>query len=509
MSAKLLKAIVAATAALAAAVWLGPALAQGQAETPEQAAARARQIAENFDANASVLTVYDRQGNVERAIGERAVQNWPALSPDGTRLAVSRRDEATENTQVFVIDLSTGVSRPITSDAARVHTSPVWSPDGSQIVYASNPGGSPGLYRRAADGTGAAELLYQHSIGLNITDWSPDGRFLTFYDATSLYLLPLAGSGERNAVDVFPREFQARGGRFSPDGRLLAYLSSQSGQPEIWVRPVDPPPIAAPPSAAPGPPEGGPHTVSDHRVSDQGGVGMIFWRQDGSELYYLAADQGVMAVEIGDAPAFTSGKPRRLFTAPYRVTGTISGASVSRDGQQFLFNIGPLPPDASVLTMYDRQGQPVSTLGERHPYRKPTLSPDETRMAVVINYQDNADLWVFDVATGTGTRIARLIVQELSNMSSFVWSPDGRQLAYVALRGSYYGIYRKSATGAGDEELLYQHPGTPLLTDWSPDGRHLGFFTWETPERRCPCCPLIVLLGLGSPSRSCARTPAA
>jgi Tol biopolymer transport system component len=456
------------TSAFAAGAWLAPAFAQGQAETPEQAAARARQIAAAFEANASVLTVYDREGTVARTVGERGIYSWPALSPDGTRLAVSRRDATTNNTEIWVIELSTGAGMRITSGSARVETSPVWSPDGSQIAYASNPGGSPGLYRRAADGSGSAELLYQHLTGPNLTDWSPDGRFLTFYDATSLYLLPIAGPGERRAIEVLPGS-SARGGRFSPDGRSLAYVSSQSGRGEIWIRPLDP---AAPdgPATAAGP----------RQISDQGGVGMVFWRQDGQELYYLGADQDVMAVEV-NAAALASGTPRRLFTAPYRMTGTISGATVSRDGQQFLFNIGPTPPDARTLAVYDRDGRRVATLGERHPYLKPVFSPDEARVAVIVNYQSNADLWVFDVASGAGTRIARLIVQELSEMSSFVWSPDGRQLAYVALRGSYYGIYRKSATGDGNEELVYQHSGTPLLTDWSPDGRYLGFFTWETP----------------------------
>ncbi|MEX1257142.1 MAG: hypothetical protein WEG36_05945 [Gemmatimonadota bacterium] len=455
-------------AALAAAVWLAPALAQGQAETPEQAAARARQIAAAFEANAGVMSVYGRDGTVVRTAGERAIQTWPAFSPDGTRLAVSRRNPATDNTEIWVIDLATGAGARITSGSARVETSPVWSPDGRQIVYAASGSPGPGIYRRAADGSGSAELLYQHPTGPNLTDWSSDGRLLAFYDNTSLYLLPLAGPGERKAIEVGPQA-AARGGRFSPDGRFLAYVSGQSGRGEVWIRSID--------TAAPAGPT---LEAAPRQVSDRGGVGMISWRMDGEELYYLDANQDVMAVEV-NPPAFTSGSPTRLFTAPYRLTGTISGATVSRDGQQFLFNVAPPPPDARTLAVHDRAGLRVATLGERHPYFKPASSPDETRVAVIINYQSNADLWVFDVATGAGTRIARLIVQELSEMSSFVWSPDGTQLAYVALRGSYYGIYRKSATGEGEEEFLYQHSGTPLLSDWSPDGRYLGFFTWETP----------------------------
>ena len=87
---------------------------------------------------------------------------------------------------------------------------------------------------------------------------------------------------------------------------------------------------------------------------------MIFWRQDGKELYYMAADQGVMAVDVGTTPTFASGKPRRLFRAPDPISGSISGTSVSRDGQQFLFNVPPAPRGArfpSQVTVFDRQGE--------------------------------------------------------------------------------------------------------------------------------------------------------
>jgi len=159
-----------------------------------------------------MLTVYDRQGKVVRTIGERAVYSTPAFSPDGKRLAVEKLDVATQNHDIWVFDLSTGASTRITSDPAWENW-PVWSPDGTQIVYASNPGGSLGLYRKAADGTGNAEFLYKPSANLYNTDWSPDGRFLTYHDNNSWYVLPLTGPGEQKAIEVVSGQGRAGGGR--------------------------------------------------------------------------------------------------------------------------------------------------------------------------------------------------------------------------------------------------------------------------------------------------------
>lgn len=465
--------VPAAVASTIVILLLGPQPGVGQAPLDDnaRAAAAAALAIANFDAQAGVLTVYDRQGGIVRTGGERGVYAWPSLSSDGKRLAVSKRDEATQNTDIWVFDLSNGRSTRITPDRARVHTTPVWSPDGLQIAHASNPDGSPGLYRRAADGTGNAELLYQHPSEPNLTDWSADGRFLTFYDATSLYVLPLTGPGERKAIEVLPREFLARGGRFSPDGRFLAYVATLAERPEIWVRRVDPStPAGAAPAAGP------------WQISDQGGGGMISWRHDGKELYYLATDQRVMVVEISTVSAFTSRRPRPLFKAPDGISGTISGTSVSGDGQQFLFNVVPKrrgTPFPRQLTVFDRQGNVVRTLGEAHAgdrpinaYTQPMLSPDGTQVAAFLN----GDIRVFDVTTGRSRRVT-----SSSGLARYqespVWSPDGRDIAFFSFRNDWGGLYRKASDGTGSEELLYRHTlGVDIpLTDWSSDGRFLAF----------------------------------
>src|SRR6188508_972961 len=126
---------------------------------PDDPAAKTALAKATFEAMARTLTVYDADGHPARTIGDRAIYSWPALAPDGTRLAVSKRNEATGETDIWIFDVATGASRPLTSDRP-TDISPVWSPDGTETAYASDLGGSPGLYRRAADGTGNPGLLF-------------------------------------------------------------------------------------------------------------------------------------------------------------------------------------------------------------------------------------------------------------------------------------------------------------------------------------------------------------
>src|SRR4029078_3258169 len=128
----------------------------------------------------------------------------------------------------------------------------------------------------------------------------------------------------------------------------------------------------------------------------------------------------------------------------------------------------------------DARGKEISVVGPKDLYNQPVLSPDAKRVAVIkadLDKETN-DLWVFDVATAMGVQITPS--QRRESATSPAWSPDGSQVAYVALRAGRFGIYRKPSAGDGQEELLYQSPGAPMtLTDWSQDGRFLTYFSTD------------------------------
>ena len=205
---------------------------------------------------------------------------------------------------------------------------------------------------------------------------------------------------------------------------------------------------------------------------------MVFWRRDGKELYYLAADRGIMAVEVGAATHAKFGKPRVLFRPAAEIApGVRPGtASVSRDGERFVIAVPR--PQLRQLTVFDRQGKVVSTVGQPG-FIRPAESVSRRQRARsscgTIPRRGNVDIWTMDLASGNGTPITNDTPPE----NAPIWSPDGKHVAYVSTAKGYAGIYRKAADGTGEAELLFQYtPGAGMvLTDWSPDGKFLTFYT--------------------------------
>jgi len=279
------------------------------------------------------LTVYDRQGKALATAGEPGSYVQPNLSPDGTRAVVIRNDPRTGNQDIWVMDLASGKGTAITNDAYP-DNAPIWSPDGKSVAYVSTREGLAGIYRKAADGTGEAELLFQYTpgAGMVLTDWSPDGKFVTFYTGV-IVLVPVGTPGDaksRKEIDWLREDYEAGQGRFSPDNRYIAFLSNEDNvdRGEVYVRPFDP-----------GKPDA-PLTGKAVRISKDGAVGMVTWRQDGKELYFMSRDWEVMAVDISTSPTFTAGAPRSLFKLPGPLPGNpMQWKNVSQDGQRFIFSM--------------------------------------------------------------------------------------------------------------------------------------------------------------------------
>jgi len=464
-------AIVAAAAACTA--WLlvsRPGWSQGQADERAKAtaAAKAQNIAQAFEGNARTLTIFDRLGKAVTTVGPRAIYNQPVFSPDAKRLVVSKTDLEKENADLWVFDLGSGNAIQLTSGQAREFSnSPAWSPDGSRVAYVALRSGNYGLYQKASNGQGPEELLYKLPGTGTITDWSMDGRYLSYFSTDlsggALYALPLDAAGERKPIEMFRSGKQNQGARFSPDDRFVAYASNVSGKFEIYVRPFNP---AATPSEA---------NAQQRQISDQGAQGMAFWRRDGKELYYLAADRGIMVVSVSTAPVFEAGKPKLLFRPSEEIPVAPGTSSVSRDGERFVIAVPP--PRLRQITILDRGGKVVKTVGEPGVYGQPGFSPDGNHIVVTRNdlKTGNLDIWTFDVSTGKGYAVTNDVWPDFSP----VWSPDGKMVAYVSTREQYSGIYRKAWDGTGEEELLFRYtPGAGIgFSDWSPDGKFLTFST--------------------------------
>src|SRR6185369_15284581 len=219
---------------------------------------------------------YDIQGKPLGTIGEKGSYENPALSPDETKVAVAAFDRQSGNSNIWVVDVARGNSTKVTFNAGR-NDYPVWSPDGKNIMFASNRSGHMDLYLKSADGSGEERLVLKSENDKRPTSWSRDGRFLLYMDddpktANDLWILPdPASAKDAKPVAYLRTEFQEIFGKFSPDGRWIAYLSLESGGPEIYVRPFLPDKIAE--SAAGG----------RCMISKGGANSLPHWRSDGKE----------------------------------------------------------------------------------------------------------------------------------------------------------------------------------------------------------------------------------
>jgi Tol biopolymer transport system component len=450
-----------------AALLLGIVPAFGQ--LPKDPEERAKVIAQIMQANARQLTLYDREGKELNSVGPKDLFNQPVFSPDSKRMAVIRQDLEKESIDLWIYEVATGKGKQITFSGTREQSiAPAWSPDGSQIAYVSLRQGSFGLYRKASNGEGQEELLFKNNAPFTLTDWSQDGKYLTYFSSDlgggAIFAVPLSGTGERKPIEMYRNKSQVTGPRLSPDDKFVAYISNESGKNELYVRPFNP--NVAPGSA----PSAGPW-----KISEQGATGMAFWRRDGKELTYLGPDRGIMSVSLTTSPDFEFGKAKVLFRLPETTPVAPGTASVNRDIDRFVIAVPP--PQLRQLTILDRQGKPVGTIGQPGLFGAMRLSPDGKRLALSRNdpQTGNNDIWVIDVATGKGTAITNDVEPD----NNPVWSADGKSVAYVSTKDSYSSIYRKSADGIGQAELLFRYtPGAGVpLTDWSTDGKFLTFFT--------------------------------
>jgi len=358
---------------------------------------------------------------------------------------------------------------------------PAISPDGRRIVFgARTADGKEPLWVRSINAETAQPLA--GTDGATFPFWSPDSKHIAFFADDKLKKIDASGGPAITLADA-P---SARGGSWSPEGVILFAPDNGGG-----VRPLQ-------------------------RISSSGGtatplafaLGRLPWfLPDGHHFLYQdqSARQGGGGITIRVA-SLDGGEPKELFKAesnavyaqgyvlflrgsalmaqpfdPKRLE--ISGEAVPRaEGAQSVLNTrtagvfsvsenGLLAlrtsAEATVLTWFGRDGKRGATVGDPAFLGSAMhLSPDQKSLLTEV--QDHGrHVWIYDLARGVRTRLT----QEDGTVNGAVWSPDGQSVAYSSFRGEHYDLYRRSANGAGAEELL----GTNIISpeSWSPDGKVL------------------------------------
>jgi Tol biopolymer transport system component len=273
-------------------------------------------------ATASRVTWIDRAGARTPIEFSAATPLEMSVSADGRLAAVGVQEVAGASSSLWLLDLAHRTARPFSRDAADA-TCPVWSPDGTRIIFSHVGSGTFDLYARATAGPESEQLVLKSGQWKFPESWSSDGRFLLFTQLnpatrTDIYVMPLDGPPA-------PRPFAATnadegGARFAPDGRSVAFVSNETGREEVYVQ---------------GFPSG-----ERSQVSPAGGT-MPMWRPDGRELYYLAPDFTLMAMPMsGQGERFGAGAPRALFRirVDAGTVGTIVNRNYAPVGDRFLVN---------------------------------------------------------------------------------------------------------------------------------------------------------------------------
>ena len=264
-------------------------------------------------ASKMVLTWVDRAGKKLGTLGDPGQFAFIRLSPDGRSLAASVSDPVSGRGDIWVFDVERQVGSRLTFDSA-IEDSPVWSPDGKRIAFASNREGRATIYVRPSNGRGEAEpLLPDGAVDRAVPeDWSSDGKFLVFNAGagkSDVWVLPLEAGAP---FPLIVGEFDEGYARFSPDAHWLSYGSNESGRYELYLTRF-------------------PGGEGKWQLSKIGADWLVGWNAAGNEIYYIDLEGRMCAVRVELADQVVADEPVCLF--PTRAGRTWAANS---GGQRFV-----------------------------------------------------------------------------------------------------------------------------------------------------------------------------
>ncbi|MBL8205841.1 MAG: protein kinase [Blastocatellia bacterium] len=376
-------------------------------------------------------------------------------------------------------------------DKAVSFNSPAISPDGRTLAFIANVEGKTQIWVRSLSAS-APRPLAEAANGSWLF-WSPDNQFIGFFFAGKLYKIALSGGTPAPLLDIQT----IAGGTWNRDGVILVGSANQgiqrvsaNGGPVSRVTTVD--------SSRGEVSHGYPFFLPNGRQflfhiqhNDPNKQGIYLASLEGGEAKQLITTE-VSSVWAGENPAtpgagylvfirqgalmaqsFDFGR-NQLSGEPVRLVEQVQTGLRGFNGQFSLAGNVLVAMEGTTreqLTWVDRTGKKVGTVGPVGAYGIRDLSPDGQRLAVTRfdPKLGTGDIWLFDLVRGTETRFT----VDPADDSSSKWSPDGSRIVFSSTRKGMSGLYLKDATGAGQEELLFESANRKIPLQWSPDGRFI------------------------------------
>ena len=278
----------------------------------------------------SEMRWYDRQGRMLGTLGAPGYTFSCRVSPDGRKVVSVRGESPTAPRDLWIRDLEFNRSYRLTQQSG-LYGLPIWAPDSSRLAFLAQPGGVPDLYLMTLGAGAEMRPVFASNTWKTLGSFTPDGMHLLFASQDpetneDILEIPVDGGGDPKIILRTP--FAETEPQASPDGRRMAYVSDQSGRPEVYLRNL----------------EGEP---GQWQISTDGGL-LPIWRSDGRELVYASGEGYVMSVSLQPGPDPHPGDPVRLFQLPEppAQNGTIL-EDMTRDGQRMLLNV-PTTSRASI-----------------------------------------------------------------------------------------------------------------------------------------------------------------
>jgi eukaryotic-like serine/threonine-protein kinase len=372
-----------------------------------------------------------------------------ALSPDGTRLVLM--SSAGNGPRLWLRRMDSLEAHPLEGTAGATGLA-FWSPDSRFIAF-----GADGKLKKIDAEGGPAEVLCDAGyVGGGF--WTSDGKivFADIVRPQSLWEVPAAGGISASLPNIQQGNPYLYWPVLLPDGRHFLYTSGSNQSGDLYLGSLD---------SKPGQP-------SSKRLLTAAGA-MYAPSPNDPDRGYLAfirpstgAGANTLIAQVFDL------RKLELVGEPVPIAQQVSSAWVSLTGILVYGGSGAAAA-AGQLTLFDRTGKILGTVGEPGSYDSVKFSPDEKRVVATRQSQPGSEnLWMMDLERGINTRFTFDAGIDFDP----VWSPDGNRIAFGSIRGGSPGdIYQKLSNGGGDDELLYRSGDLSVPLSWSGDGRFLLF----------------------------------